>query len=75
VTGRAWPSQDEAVDAVIARIEEIGTRIGIPTRLSQVGVDTDQLPAIVAGSRGNSMNGNPRELSDDELHDILTAML
>ena len=75
VTGRTWPSEDAAVDAVIDRIEEIGTRIGIPARLSEIGVEAGQLQDIVAGSRGNSMNGNPRELSDDELHGILEAIL
>ncbi len=31
------------------------------------------LPALARDSRGNSMSGNPRELSDDELLGILEA--
>jgi hypothetical protein len=29
----------------------------------------------VRGSRGNSMNGNPRPIADDELTSILEGML
>ena len=31
----------------------------------------DQIPEIVKSSRGSSMSGNPRELSDEELTRIL----
>ena len=63
------------VDALIRRIETICDRIGIPRRLSQLGVTREQIPAIVQGSRGSSMSGNPRELSDAELTDILEGIL
>lgn len=59
------------IDAVSATAE----RIGIPARLSELGVTAEQLPAIVNSSRGNSMSGNPREFSDDELHRLLEKML
>lgn len=65
----------EAADRFIARIEGLTKRIGIPARLSEIGVRPDQIPALVKGSRGNSMDGNPREVSDAELSNLLTAML
>ena len=34
-----------------------------------------QIPSLVRDSRGNSMNGNPRSLSDEELADLLVAHL
>ena len=63
------------VDALIHRIQTICDRIGIPRRLSQLGVTREQIPAIVRSSRGSSMSGNPRELSDAELTEILEGIL
>ncbi|MEX0678259.1 MAG: iron-containing alcohol dehydrogenase [Pirellulales bacterium] len=64
-----------AADALIERIDEICRRIGVPRRLSQIGVRADQIPDLVRDSRGNSMNGNPRSLSDEELTGLLVAQL
>ena len=50
-------------------------RIGIPRRLSQVGVRREQLPELVRDSRGSSMSGNPRDLTDEELSEILEDLL
>jgi len=63
------------VDALIDAIETICNRIGIPRRLSQLGVTGEQIPAIVQSSRGSSMSGNPRELCDAELAEILEDIL
>jgi alcohol dehydrogenase len=64
-----------AADAFIERIESIGLAIDIPRRLSEIGVRADQIPALVGQSRGNSMSGNPREISDEELTHVLEQML
>jgi alcohol dehydrogenase class IV len=64
-----------AADALLAQVELVGCRIGIPTRLSELGVRVEQIPALVRDSRGNSMDGNPRALSDDELTHILEGQL
>ena len=61
--------------AFVERIERLNSRIGIPSRLSALGVENSDLPALVRDSRGNSMDGNPRELSDAELRQILEAQL
>jgi alcohol dehydrogenase len=62
-------------DLLIARIEEICRRVGLPARLSELGVSRDQIPILARDSRGNSMDGNPRILSDQELTRILEEHL
>jgi alcohol dehydrogenase class IV len=68
-------SNEEAAEAFIAHLETIARRIGIPTRLSEIGVNRVHIPALVQGSLGNSMDGNPRSLGDEELGDLLEQML
>ena len=65
---------DEAMDFAIQIVQSLCHRIGIPTTLTQLGVTEEQLPAIVASSRGNSMSGNPKTLTDDELTALLRGM-
>ena len=50
-------------------------RVGVPERLGALGVRPEQISALVQGSRGASMSGNPRELSDAELTQILEDAL
>lgn len=59
----------------LQNIENLCDRVGVPRRLSQVGVTREQIPAIVKSSRGTSMSANPRELSDAELTVILEDLL
>jgi len=66
---------EDAVDALIAHVESICDDVGVPRRLSDLGVTADKIPALVASSRGSSMSGNPRELSDEDLTGILEGML
>ena len=56
-------------------ISTLCDRVGVPRRLSQLGVTAEQIPDIVRSSRGSSMSGNPRELSDAELTAILEEIL
>jgi alcohol dehydrogenase class IV len=66
---------DSAIDALIETIEGLCDEVGTPRRLSQVGVRPEQFPQIVESSRGSSMSGNPRELSNAELTRILEEIL
>jgi alcohol dehydrogenase class IV len=68
-------SPDEAVDELIRQIETLCDDVGVPRRLRDVGVTAQQIPEIVTSSRGSSMSGNPRELSDEELTRILEELL
>jgi alcohol dehydrogenase class IV len=65
----------EAADAVIDAVVRLARRIGIPARLSDIGVREGQLDDVVAASHGNSMSGNPRDVPDQQLRGILEAML
>ena len=73
--GGTWSTEALAADAFIEAIDQLAVVVGIPKRLSDVGVHRDQIPDLVASSRGNSMNGNPVQLSDDELARLLEEML
>lgn len=64
----------ELAEGFVRRIEGICREVEIPGRLRDVGVLEGQIPALVAGSRGNSMSGNPRDVSDDELGQILREL-
>jgi alcohol dehydrogenase class IV len=72
--GPSTPPQ-EAIDTMIAKIEALCDEVGAPRRLSDLGVAADKIPEIVKSSRGSSMSGNPRHLSDDELTAILEEIL
>jgi alcohol dehydrogenase class IV len=72
IFGRNAPTTAaDAVQYLIAKIEELCDRVKTPRRLSQIGVRREQIPELVKSSRGSSMSGNPRELSDEELTSIL----
>ena len=58
-----------------AVIQSLIERLGIPQRLSMLGVTREQLPALAKGSRGNSLDGNPRDVSDEELLGTLERIL
>lgn len=66
---------DQAADLVIALVEALCERLRIPRSLSALGVTADMIPALVPASRGNSMSGNPRDLSDGELTAVLNELL
>jgi alcohol dehydrogenase class IV len=68
-------SDAEAAAALLERIDGLCAYLKVPAKLSQVGVKPGQLDDLVQGSRGNSMNGNPRQLNDAELRAILEARL
>lgn len=68
-------SPENAVEALIARVESICDEVGVPRRLGDLGIQADKIPALVASSRGSSMSGNPKELSDEELTEILEGIL
>jgi alcohol dehydrogenase class IV len=74
MAGGAVGSLEMDADLAILNLEMLATALGIPKRLRDLGVREDQLPELVPASRGNSMTGNPRDLSDAELLDLLTTV-
>jgi len=67
--------RSQAAAALIDTITQVCVDLSIPQRLSELGVKAEKIPALVQASRGNSMNGNPRSISDAELTAILEEML
>jgi alcohol dehydrogenase class IV len=62
-------------DQLVGRIDQIAAHLEVPRRLSALGVNAEGIAGLTRDSRGNSMDGNPRALADDELAGILEAML
>ncbi len=68
-------SVSKAADRFIAEIERLCDRVGVPRRLSDVGVQPEQIPAIAKDSFGNSMRGNPVDISEPRLIELLKDLL
>lgn len=64
----------QTADQFIDRIEQLCREVRIPARLRDIGVRQDQLPLLIPGSRGNSMSCNPRDVSDEELRNLLEQL-
>ncbi|QGJ69496.1 Iron-containing alcohol dehydrogenase [Planctomycetales bacterium 10988] len=64
---------DSAADALQEWVDALLEKMKLPRRLSELPLEKDLLPAIVAASRGNSMSGNPVQLSDEALLKVLEA--
>ena len=75
VFGEPATSPIGAPELVLMQIEQLLQEMNLPRRLSELGVQREQLPAIVRDSAGNSMRGNPRLVSEDDLTRILEEML
>lgn len=70
---RQWddPGTDRTAEEGIEQLREINRELGIPCRLRDLGVTQDQTATLAPASRGNSMDGNPVTLSDEQLCSIL----
>lgn len=75
LSGRSDADPDEAAEAFAERIESLCVRVGIPRTLGELGVTQGMIPALVAGSRGNSMDGNPSVVAESEFDRHLAALL
>lgn len=71
----SFTNNEHAIDVLVNRIERLNDSLGIPRKLSALGVRHEQLAALAESSQGNSMSGNPREVSQEELIDVLEAIL
>jgi alcohol dehydrogenase len=66
----------EIGEALAAHITELVARLGLPTRLSQVGVPEDGIPGLVEGAMGDGTTLlNPREMGEEEYEALYRAAL
>lgn len=75
ITGENRQSDAADAEAGIVAIEQLSAELGIPRKLSELGIHAEDLPDLARASRGNSLNGNPREISESELIDLLGSLL
>jgi maleylacetate reductase len=62
---------DDATAAVVALVD----RLGLPTRLGEVGVSQDDLGAVARLSQSNgSVRANPRPVSEDDALELLRSV-
>lgn len=74
LSGNDELSDESAYKQLIALLNDWSERLQLP-RLSRYGIGADDLPHIVANSRGSSMLTNPVVLTDGEITEILSERL
>jgi alcohol dehydrogenase class IV len=72
--GPSAESPRQAAQRLIDTLEILLLELQIPRQLRDLGVRREQLPDLVRDSRGNSLAGNPRDVSDAELSEVLEAV-
>lgn len=65
----------QAAKAFLTRVEQLCDAVAVPRRLSALGVTPLMLPWLAENSGGNSMRGNPVEVTPAMLLPILESML
>jgi alcohol dehydrogenase class IV len=69
-------SDPEIGEALADHLTELIGRLGLPTRLSQVGVPEDGIPALVEGAMGDGTTLlNPREMSEEDYAELYRRAL
>jgi alcohol dehydrogenase class IV len=65
-----------AGDALATHISELAARLGLPTRLSEVGVSEEGIPVLVEGAMGDGTTLlNPREPSEEDYAELFHRAL
>ncbi|MDR2644081.1 MAG: iron-containing alcohol dehydrogenase [Planctomycetaceae bacterium] len=67
--------QDEiATNKLIERVEFLCNQLGTPRKLSDLNIDQSMIPIIAKNSKGSSMTGNPKKLSEQEIIELLKSI-
>ncbi len=74
LTGHGFKTQMEACNALVAHLHDWTERLALK-RLGHFGVESADIPKIVANARGTSMQTNPVTLTDGEIGEILLARI
>ncbi len=65
----------ERVEDLPRAIKRFLERIGLPLNFREYGITEADFPGIIAESRSSSMSKNPREVSDEDLKEILKGVV
>jgi alcohol dehydrogenase class IV len=66
----------DGAEALAGHVAGLVERLGLPTRLSQVGVPEQAIPALVEGAMGDGTTLlNPREPSEEDYADLFKRAL
>ena len=69
-------SPDHAAEAAVAAIEKLNADIGIPQRLSEVGVTAEMIPVMVPKAMEDGCHQcNPRPTTSQDMEDLYRAAL
>jgi alcohol dehydrogenase class IV len=69
-------SDDEMADALASWVTELTTEMGLPQRLSEVGVPEAGIPDLVEGAMGDGCSlTNARELTEEDFEGLYKAAL
>jgi alcohol dehydrogenase len=69
-------SDTEVGDALATRVSELRESLGLPGRLSQVGVPEEGIPALVEGAMGDGCTlVNPREPTEEDFAELYRQAL
>ncbi|GHT12151.1 alcohol dehydrogenase [Planctomycetales bacterium] len=74
VTGNAALTDEQATERLIAEIVELCKLLDLPQSLRQIGVRDEMFPVLARDSKGSSMSGNPKELSESDVENILRSI-
>jgi alcohol dehydrogenase class IV len=66
----------DGAEALADHVGGVAERLGLPTRLSQVGVPEQGIPALVEGAMGDGTTLlNPREASEEDYAELYSRAL
>ncbi len=72
----AGGSDADVGDALAEHVEALVGRLGLPARLSEVGVSAEGIPALVEGAMGDGLTLlNPREPSEEDYTELFRRAL
>ncbi|MDR1483517.1 MAG: iron-containing alcohol dehydrogenase [Planctomycetaceae bacterium] len=63
-----------ATNRLIECVESLCDQLGTPRKLSDLNIDQNMIPIIAKNSKGSSMSGNPKNLSEQEIIEILKSI-
>jgi len=75
LTGVRFDDEKKAASAGIEFVRNLSEKVGVPSNLKGYGIEKKDIPALVRGSHGSSMRGNPVDLSDDQIGELIERVI